>query len=389
MGGANQLQNEGGKDDNALYEISVKSLEYISLQSNVKIMQADKCFDDDLDGTKTAKHFYRLTACDVLRECMDCMKINDMNKAQDALKALMSSIKSDKRISSKDKFIEGLLEDLSGQCFEAISKNEFYNKWGKHYLPSLVFAHLHQFNNNFKDPGVQNYGGKLFDELRDKANDIFIGLPPPKPSRPQYQAYHGGYGGRGGGGGGGKRKKKAAAAAPVNMRNYYNASGGCFDGKCKVLMGNGSLQKVEDLKRGDVVFGGARIQCVVKHECKDGQIVMSRVNDTLLITPYHPIVVGNEWVFPVDIGCEEVIECAYVYNFVLSFGHILRVEGVECCTLGHGLKSNAVIEHAYFGTNKVVDDLQKINGWKTGVVTLNGGVFERDAMSQMVQGMAV
>lgn len=36
--------------------------------------------------------------------------------------------------------------------------------------------------NNFKDPGVQIYGGKLFQSLRDTADAVFLKLPPPKPT---------------------------------------------------------------------------------------------------------------------------------------------------------------------------------------------------------------
>jgi len=279
-----------------------------------------------------------------------------------------------------DKFVVGLLEDLSGQCFEAMSKKEYYDKWGKHYIPSLIFAHLHEFNNNFKDPGVQNYGGAMFDELRDKANDIFIKLPPPKPSRAKRAYGGGGYGGNGG---------AKYVHKPVNMKNYYNASGGCFAGQCMVLMNDDSMRLVKDLRAKDVVYGGAMIECVVKHKCKNGQIRLSNVNDGLLITNYHPILVENVWRFPVDVGVDEVVELDYVFNFVLSHGHVVKVEGVDCCTLGHGLKDNEVIQHAYFGTNKVIDDLQKVSGWKTGVVTLKDNVFERNEMSQIVQGMAL
>merc|ERR1712183_460866 len=83
---------------------------------------------------------------------------------------------------------QGLLQDIHGQVAEAVSKDEFYKKWGVHYLPSLMCAHLSQQCNNFKDPGVQCYGGDLFNDLRDKADDIFLGLDPPRPSTRPVQA---------------------------------------------------------------------------------------------------------------------------------------------------------------------------------------------------------
>lgn len=63
---------------------------------------------------------------------------------------------------------------------------DYYQKWGRHYLPSLACAHQLEQCNNFKDPGVQNYGGKLFKKLRDTADEMFLKIPPPKPSIPVY-----------------------------------------------------------------------------------------------------------------------------------------------------------------------------------------------------------
>eukprot|EP00928_Gymnodinium_smaydae_P050764 TRINITY_DN3432_c0_g1_i1.p1 TRINITY_DN3432_c0_g1~~TRINITY_DN3432_c0_g1_i1.p1 ORF type:complete len:861 (-),score=116.92 TRINITY_DN3432_c0_g1_i1:200-2725(-) len=82
----------------------------------------------------------------------------------------------------EDKWVQALLADLTGQVCEAFSRMDWYQKWGVHYLPSLVFAHKLQQCNNFKDPGVQLYGGEIFETVRDEADDTFNSLPPPKPS---------------------------------------------------------------------------------------------------------------------------------------------------------------------------------------------------------------
>ena len=52
-------------------------------------------------------------------------------------------------------------------------------------MPSLAGAHLLQLCYNFKDTGVQHYGGELFSTLRDSIDELFNKLPPPKPS-PDY-----------------------------------------------------------------------------------------------------------------------------------------------------------------------------------------------------------
>ncbi len=62
----------------------------------------------------------------------------------------------------------------------------------------------------FKDPGVQHYGGKLFNNIRDKADEIFVKLPLviPEKNTQQQQYNYGGYGG-GHGGSGGKQLLKS------------------------------------------------------------------------------------------------------------------------------------------------------------------------------------
>lgn len=107
--------------------------------------------------------------------------------------------------------MKDLLKDVEGQVYEAISRQDWYDKWGKHYLPSLQGAHLLQQCNNFKDPGydksrcdvsffwvlmlmvcvvdsVQHYAGKLYKKLRDENDTTFLKLPPPVPSAPAQRA---------------------------------------------------------------------------------------------------------------------------------------------------------------------------------------------------------
>jgi len=33
------------------------------------------------------------------------------------------------------------------------------------------------------DPGIQGYGGEFFNKMKDEIEDIFLKLPPPKPSK--------------------------------------------------------------------------------------------------------------------------------------------------------------------------------------------------------------
>lgn len=123
--------------------------------------------------------------------------------------------------------------------------------------------------NNFKDPGIQFYGGELFQALRDHNEKLFVQIPPPKPS------------------------VKGKGHAPLkSMKKYYNRSGGCFAGEGLVEMADGSVKRVDEVVRGDLVRGagkGAEVLCVVHMKSQDGQEQLVTLPGGLRLTPYHPV----------------------------------------------------------------------------------------------------
>ena len=98
----------------------------------------------------------------------------------------------------------------------------------------------------------------------------------------------------------------------------------------------------------------------------------------LSITKWHPIIIDNEWIFPVECSYSCLEEIDMLYNFVLESYHIITINDIECCTLGHNFTDNCVISHPYYGTNKIIDDLSKINGWKEGKITIKDNQYIRE-----------
>jgi hypothetical protein len=292
---------------------------------------------------------------------------------------LMANVGRDIRTypSANDPVVLALLEDVDGQTTEALSCSNYYWKWGLHYIQSLMFAHALQQCANFKDPGIQHYGGKLFQELRDQADQIFDGLPPPVPTMPTYRM--------GGGVPGG-------AAPVVSMAAYNDRNAGCFDGNAYCTMASGEERRVCELRKGDMVQGLDRepveILCVVRTAVPDGRAELVELPGSVpgegLVTPYHPALLEDEWVFPADVADAMSTECAEVYTFLLAGnGPALRIGGVPCVALGHGLKTGAAA-HPYFGTQRVVDDLSRCKGFSLGFVDLPPGAFQRDPSTGLV-----
>jgi hypothetical protein len=86
---------------------------------------------------------------------------------------------------------------------------KYYHKWGKHYMRAYLLAQVKQQCMNFKDPGLQIYGGAMFKELQSLGEDIFCKLPPLVASGEVYRAPVALSGGGASGGAG------SASAAPA------------------------------------------------------------------------------------------------------------------------------------------------------------------------------
>ena len=247
-------------------------------------------------------------------------------------------------------YIEALKKDLNGQVTDGLT-DEYFNKWGKHFLLSLSRAHLRQQCLNFKDFGVQFYGGDLFKQIRDEADTAFNKLPVPKS-----KVYRG--------------------VTPATMSSYNYSGGGCFDGEGLVKMADGSIRSIKELFKGDIVCSlnsTAKVVCLIQ-TYYHYQIEVCTING-IKITPWHPVFI-DKWIFPANVAAIKHESIDYVYNVVLDKGHTLDINGLTCITLGHGMKGD-VVEHAFFGTDAVINDLKKFDGYYEGFVQLNEECMQR------------
>ena len=277
-----------------------------------------------------------------------------------------------------DDFIDGMIVDAEGQISEAVSKDEYYNKWGKHYLPSLARAHALQQCNNFKDPGIQFYGGDLFNEIRDIGDDIFISLPPPEPTGSSYS--YGGYSS--------SSFASNTYTAPSSMSAYYCSSNPCFSGDSLVSMWNGTLKRCDEIKKGDLISVGdkhsfAKVICVVQTNCANGKADLVTLDGGLKVTEYHPVRFDGKWYFPSDIKQAKNMECSHVFSYVLDSHHTMIINGVECVTLGHSFTEETVA-HPYFGSDLVIKDLKRMHGWESGKVIFAPGCMLKNPNTDLV-----
>lgn len=171
-----------------------------------------------------------------------------------------------------------------------------------------------------------------------------------------------------------------------SMRSFNNRSNPCFSGYNKVKMAfDNSFKYVKDIKCGDRVYtpyGPAIVKLVVKTVCKDNLTELSKVG-SLTVTPWHPIKYNDSWCFPNELSSANVLQCEAVYSFALNKYHIMNIENFDVICLAHGL-TDGILQHPFWGTQKVLHSLENKSGYKEGFVELQSGCLMDDPQTGLV-----
>ena len=321
----------------------------------------------------------------------------DQNYINAELGRLMSTIKSNLSIYPSNVFLLGMLHDLESanpdeaQVTKAFSDKLWYRNWGQHYTLSVIRANWLEETSNYKTPSIAPYASDTFIEIRDKADLIFVSIPPPEPSiKPNN----------------GRSTAYVQPSSQVYAERFY---GGCLDGECPIDVESGK-KYICDIKKGDIVIhskGTSRVKCLVRHDTHDEDTeyaVLSLSGEKpilpLKITKWHPVksegIHGGQPTFPNDVvefskltstNYFVVEKPKYVYNIVMEDGDYpwFTVNGFECVALGHGEKVNTVLAHDYYA-EKVLDDLKQLDGWDEGFVTVTQKKV-RDPNTTLVIGL--
>lgn len=284
-------------------------------------------------------------------------------------------------------FIQNLLfipikTDFEGQILMAFNP-KFYQAWGKHYLLSIRRAYQLQQSNNFKDEGVQIYGGKFTKRIIDNLDNIFNTMPPPTASRSNNHS-----------------TVRLYAQIDMTQFNSRNNNNGCFHGSSIVYMVDGSKKRVDKIVKGDLVSLGngliGEIECVAKTEVSSETIDLIKLNDELILTEYHPVK-HNRWEFPKNIhsALYSDLSCDAIYSFVLKkdknndsrgCGSGIIIGNIECATLGHGINED-VIYHPFFGSELVINALKGTDQYSSGLVILKQNSMIRDPETCLICGI--
>jgi uncharacterized protein YegL len=307
----------------------------------------------------------------IINECVALQKWNEIEQ----VKQLINPFIEDMKVNHSIPFIRDMCIDFDGQIKEALNmtitgnREDWYNKWGKHYLLSLSTAYENELCNNFKDKGIAHFGGTLFHTLRDQVSDIFDDLPTPKQD-----IYHTMY--RGG-------ARVGYHPPPLSMSSYNSVTGGCCSGDSLILMADHSHKQASDIRKGDRVITHdsmiSEVECVVKTTCPNRTATLVKLEGGLTISPWHPVIDPSRstWEYPCYMTEPTTITCPTLYTFIIQNRGSLYVNGYIYSTLGHGLLGD-VIEHDYYGTNKVIQDMKAFPTYEQGNVCLLNYMIKRN-----------
>lgn len=330
-----------------------------------------------------------------IRKMINYNNCNDFVNTKNLITEMDTKLKDKKHLQSQ--LITGMLENLIGDNFDgqiilAATNGEYYKRWGELYLDQLSRSLNQQIKPNFKDAACI-FGGSVFEGIVDKASDIFDTLPSPTPSNLNKISLNSNLYGN---------NTPARASAPIHSLSAYNdMGGGCYTGDTQISMSDGHKKPVNLIKKGDKVISRsnafnhsalpteASVVCVVK-TVYNNPINLSHLAIRLKITPWHPIYINKQWVFPNSIQSPILTSIKEVYTLVLDKYHIVFADDIACVCLGHNFITDTILNHPYFGTDKVINDLKKLDNWDNGEVIVDSSKYTRDNTEEnLINGLTM
>ena len=365
MGSINISQKLVVKINNIIKPIDTKII--VSTNNNAFDVKLNNKINIDTDyNNLRLDTTYKLN--NIYNKLLNSINGYNCNNAKDELDILISEINNMDYVNS---YLDDFLKDITDQIYKGLTKLEYFNRWGKFYIPSIIHFHNKKICPNFIQPGLQHYKNDKMIELAEDYHEIFCTYEPPKlnykPVQYRHPSQYNNYTQSS------NRTQNSnnyrSSTSPITNNNSNTnsnlyrtiSSAGCFHGDSLVKIANNNCIKIKDLRKNTHIIDSdgnpAIIECVVTFPCNNSAC-LSEFSDGLKITPYHPIKINGTWRFPIDVVGAENADCTKLYNFVLNTRKSIIVNNIVCCTLGHNLQG-PVIGHDFFGTDNVVNNLKR------------------------------
>ena len=349
-------------------------LEYTIGNKREKTEPCDYYYNDTTDNKLIDTHIIRYKVIENLRKAIN-LKNTTQDNVDDIVKIMDELTKK-----HNNELLTNINATINGQVNLALScKPEhvtnyipYFKKWGNFYLDQLTLALNNEFKPNFQDQACFSFGGNIFNNFVDNCSDIFDTLPPPEPSgiNNTVYSYTGSYKGLG------NNPALITPSRVASLVTYNNQGGGCFDSNCLITMSDNSKKMLKNVKKGDEILTledrnnintitYTKVLCVYETFMVDEVCHLVILENGLKITPWHPILTPLGWKFPSDLKSSQIESCASSSTLVFESGHVAFINEHPCITLGHNFKDE-VLNHEFYGTDKVIKCLQNMPGYEEG-----------------------
>lgn len=366
-------------------------LEYTIGNKREKTEPCDYYYNDTTDHELIDTHIIRYKVIENMRKAIN-LKNTSQNNVDDILK-----IMDDLTKNYENELLTNINSTINEQVKLALSCNPehvtnyvpYFKKWGEFYLDQLTLALNNEFKPNFKDQACFSFGGNIFDDFVDNCSDIFDALPPPEPSgiNNTVHSYTGSYRSLG-------NNPAPTPRRVASLVTYNNRSGGCFDSNCLITMSDNSKKMLKNMKKSDEILTledhnniesitYTKVLCVYETIMVQQTCDLVILENGLKITPWHPILTPLGWKFPSDLKSSQIESCTSIITLVLETGHVAFINEHPCITLGHNFKDE-VLNHEFYGTEKVIKCLQNMPGYEEGHIKNNSGNIIRDINENVI-----
>ena len=174
----------------------------------------------------------------------------------------------------------------------------------------------------------------------------------------------------------------------ATLAAYNSPSGPCFDGHCTITLADNSTKMLKQLKKGDEIKSiditnrdkicSAKIVCILETKIRTGVTTLVNMESGLIVTPWHPIKTAVGWQYPNDIGTPVMQTCESIFSLVLDSYHVAIINNTPCICLAHNF-TEGILNHAYYGTHKIIEDMEQMMGWKTGHIVVYDGCIVKSS----------
>lgn len=163
-----------------------------------------------------------------------------------------------------------------------------------------------------------------------------------------------------------------------------------FHPSSHILTIGNNYKPIYNIKKDDKiidVYGNiCNVICLIKINCKNEKCYMVNIDD-VIVAPYQPIKINSEWTFPITHKLPTLYDCTCVFSLLLDKSHTIVVNNTIACTLAHHMTDNDIVEHSYFGTNNIVNDLKKNKNFISGYIILDIEQFLTDPDTNLTNGI--